>query len=122
MADNYLFYQHIIDVINLLSTAPVMFQEFIPAAFDVRLTVVNETMVAVRICSQQNSRLIDWRVDLLVPIDRMDVPESIIRPTLTLMNESGLDYGALDLRVTPQGENVFLEINRYCKYVCDKLT
>lgn len=94
-----------------VSLAPVMFQEFVPASFDIRLTVVGSRMFARRILSQRDKPRIDWRLDLLVQIEQMGVPESIAEPTYRLMAQLGLDYGAFDLRVTPTGEIYFFEVN-----------
>ena len=97
--------------INLVSLSPVIFQEFIPAAYDIRLTVVGKEQFAVKIDSQKGYPKIDWRLDLMTPMETMPVPESLFNKAEILMRRLGLDYGAIDLRVTPEGEIVFFEVN-----------
>lgn len=97
--------------LDSVSLAPVVFQEFIPAAFDIRMTVTGQKIFATKIHSQKGNPKVDWRVDLLVPMESIPVPGSVVEPTHRLMTQLGLEYGAIDLRMTPQGEIVFFEIN-----------
>jgi hypothetical protein len=40
-----------------------------------------------------------------------DLPAPTAEGLLALMRRLGLEYGAVDFRVTPEGEHVFLEVN-----------
>jgi glutathione synthase/RimK-type ligase-like ATP-grasp enzyme len=40
-----------------------------------------------------------------------DLPAEVGEKLLALMRRLGLEYGAIDLRLTPDGEYVFLEVN-----------
>jgi hypothetical protein len=110
-AETRLLDENALQKLDSVSLAPVIFQEFIPAAFDIRLTVAGRKIFATKIHSQEGKPKLDWRVDLLVPMESIPVPNSIVAPTHQLMAQLGLDYGALDLRVTPQGEIYFFEVN-----------
>jgi glutathione synthase/RimK-type ligase-like ATP-grasp enzyme len=39
------------------------------------------------------------------------LPDSVVAGLRRLMNTLGLVYGAIDLRLTPEGKYVFLEVN-----------
>jgi glutathione synthase/RimK-type ligase-like ATP-grasp enzyme len=92
--------------------APVIFQEFIPAAVDVRVTVVGDDLFAAAIRSQETRYPHDFRMDLeAAPIEPHVLPDDECRQLLALTASFGLVYGAIDLRLTPEGEYVFLEIN-----------
>src|SRR3546814_8596319 len=43
--------------------------------------------------------------------EKHDLPEPVSRKLLDLMDRLGLEYGAIDLRLTPGGDYVFFEVN-----------
>ena len=98
-------------MLDSVRLAPVIFQECIPAAYDLRVTIIGRELFAARIESQQSQSRLDWRWDHDVPIHQHELPTEIATRLLTLTRRLGLAYGALDLRVTPTGEHVFFEIN-----------
>jgi glutathione synthase/RimK-type ligase-like ATP-grasp enzyme len=56
----------------------------------------------------------DWRRDGVALIDAWKpytLPEPVRVRVLKLMDALGLNYGALDFIVTPEGRHVFLEVN-----------
>jgi glutathione synthase/RimK-type ligase-like ATP-grasp enzyme len=53
----------------------------------------------------------DVRMNLDVKYEPYELPEDIVASLKTLMQKLGLVYGAIDLRLTPDGQYVFLEIN-----------
>ncbi len=103
------------DALSLLDTvrlAPVIFQEYIPAAFDLRVTVVGTRVFPAAIHSQETDYPIDFRMSLgQARTEPATVPPALERRLLSLMERLGLEYGAIDLRRTPEGEYVFLEVN-----------
>src|SRR5262245_17789843 len=111
MAETRLLDATAMDKLDSVSLAPVIFQEFVPASFDIRLVVAGKKLFATKVISQKNRPKIDWRIDLLVPMEPIAVPDGVAEPTYKLMTQLGLDYGALDLRVTPKGEIYFFEVN-----------
>lgn len=99
------------DLIDTVSLAPVIFQQYIPAVADVRVTVVGDQMFAAEIKATEGGYDIDYRMDLdgasFEPTVLAAETEEGIR---RLMKKLGLVYGAIDLRRTKAGD-VFLEIN-----------
>lgn len=92
--------------------APVIFQEYIDAVYDIRVTVVGNNIFPAAIYSQETSYKVDCRMDIgRAQIEAVELPEEVNQKLLRLMNELDLTYGAIDLRLTPNNEYVFLEIN-----------
>jgi hypothetical protein len=90
----------------------VIFQELVPAVADVRITVVGARVFAMSIDSRGTSYDVDFRVDLQrARTGPLDLPTPVLDSVRALMDELGLVYGAIDMRLTPAGEFVFLEIN-----------
>ena len=92
--------------------APVIFQEYIKAVYDLRVTVVGDQIFPVAIHSQATSYKVDFRMNIVnARIEPTNLPTEIESKLLSFMNSLGLVYGAIDLRLTPKGQYVFLEIN-----------
>lgn len=91
--------------------APVIFQRFVPASLDLRVTIVDGDIFAAAITSEPEYAA-DYRPGLesatIVPYV---LPDEVSEALLRLMDSFGLKFGAVDMRVTPQGEHVFLEVN-----------
>ncbi|HVG60959.1 MAG TPA: MvdD family ATP-grasp ribosomal peptide maturase [Hyalangium sp.] len=98
-----------------LELCPMTFQERIPKALELRVTVVGDRVMAASIDSQARpGARHDWRREGLALIDAWQpytLPEPVSERVLRLMDALGLNYGALDFIVTPQGRHVFLEVN-----------
>ncbi len=92
--------------------APVIFQEFVEADLDIRVTVIGKTLLAAQIDATASDYPTDYRMVLdSAHITPHTLPLDVQAKLLRLMDELGLEYGAIDLRVTPAGEYVFLEVN-----------
>ncbi len=94
--------------------APVILQEYVPKAVEIRATVVAGAVFAAEIHSQQSpNTAVDWRHYDLANVRHAphDMPPLIERRCLRLVRELGLAFGAIDLVLTPSGQYVFLEIN-----------
>jgi MvdD family ATP-grasp ribosomal peptide maturase len=98
-----------------LRLCPMTFQEMIPKALELRVTVVGQSIFAASIDSQSSERATyDWRRDgvgLLKEWQPYELPEDIKTRLLQLMDFFGLNYGAVDFIVTPGGRHIFLEVN-----------
>ncbi|MEM1128996.1 MAG: MvdC/MvdD family ATP grasp protein [Pseudomonadota bacterium] len=97
--------------------APVIFQEYIPLELDIRVTVVGDDMFATAFRSEPA-----YEVDYRAGIGSADVfaytlPDDVRSRLQGLMAHFGLAYGAVDFRVTPEGEHVFFEVNPAGEYV-----
>ncbi len=92
--------------------APVIFQEYVPAVVDLRVTVVGREIFPAAIHSQESEYPVDFRMDMgNTRIEADDLPEDVSGKLLELMARLGIVYGAIDLRRTPDGRHVFLEVN-----------
>lgn len=106
-----------LELIESVRYAPVIFQRFVPADVDLRVTVVENEILAAAIHSQPEYRA-DYRLGLgsakVVPYQ---LPDDVAEKLLALMKAFDLNFGAIDLRVTPEGEHVFLEVNPAGEYL-----
>lgn len=98
-----------------LRYAPMVFQETVEKAVEVRAVVVGDEVFAAAIDPNRSERTtVDWRRDgAAVARDWMpyDLPDPVRRGLLNLVARFGLRYGAADFIVTPDGRHVFLEVN-----------
>jgi glutathione synthase/RimK-type ligase-like ATP-grasp enzyme len=95
-----------------VSVAPVIFQEYIEADVDLRITIVGDQVFPAAIKSQRSRYKVDFRMDM-TPVEIVEdrLPSDVVAGLRALMEHYGLQYGAIDMRRTPAGEHVFLEIN-----------
>lgn len=92
--------------------APVIFQSYIGATIDLRVTIVGEKVFPAALYSQQSAYPIDFRMDMVnTRIAQHQIPDGVKAKLQELMRKLGLVYGAIDMRLTPEGEYVFLEVN-----------
>jgi len=98
-----------------LRLSPMQFQELVPKAFDLRCTVVGTSVfTAVLDAPLLDDGCVDWRIDghaLANAWQPHVLPADVEKALLALLNRFGLNYGAIDMVVTPDGEYVFLEVN-----------
>lgn len=98
-----------------LRLCPMTFQETLAKKSELRVTIVGERVFTASIDSNQMERSkTDWRREGLALIARWqkaELPRDVERGLLGLMESLGLNYGAIDLVVTPEGRHVFLEVN-----------
>ena len=99
-------------LIDTLRVAPVIFQEYIEAEADLRITIVGDTCFPAAIFSQTAEYKADFRMEMdSMEIQVTELPEEITVGLRTFMDRLGLVYGAVDIRRTPSGEHIFLEVN-----------
>ncbi len=107
--------RHLLDD-DVLALCPAIYQEYIDKEYEIRVTVMGQQLVAVRIDSQATSAAVDWRYDTptigLPPIQPIDLPESIKEQCLKLCSEMGLVFACIDLIYSKTGQYVFLELNQ----------
>ncbi len=102
-----------LDSLDAVSELSCQFQEYIAKQYELRITVIGKQLFAARLYSQDDARTaIDSR-DMSAPIryEAATLPDEIHQRCLAFVHSYGLEYGALDLIVTPEGEYVFLENN-----------
>lgn len=95
-----------------VAIAPVIFQEYVDAESDIRVTVVGPRIFAAAIRTAPAAYTADYRMNLTsAQFTPVDLPARITAHIRALMDGLGLVYGALDFRRTAGGEYVFLEVN-----------
>ncbi|HJQ33737.1 MAG TPA: MvdC family ATP-grasp ribosomal peptide maturase [Pyrinomonadaceae bacterium] len=97
-----------------LRHSPMVFQELIPKARELRVAwVAGEAFAGALDASGTSRGQTDWR--RAAPGEcrwqKTELPAEVIRGLHALMSELGLVFGAVDLIYTPAGEHVFLEVN-----------
>ncbi len=104
-------------MLDAVRFAPVIFQAFVPAKLDLRVTVVDGEIFAASIAAQAQHE-VDYRSGLSTATVRpYTLPDDVADRLLALMKEMNVAFGAVDFRVTPEGEHVFLEINPAGEYL-----
>jgi glutathione synthase/RimK-type ligase-like ATP-grasp enzyme len=107
------------DLWKSIELAPCLFQEHVPKRFELRVTVVGDEVFAAEIDSQSDpATIIDWRRgDILNLKHRIHaLPEAIADLCRSLLRALGLNFGAIDIILTPDLRYVFLEINPNGQY------
>jgi MvdC family ATP-grasp ribosomal peptide maturase len=97
-----------------LRHSPMVFQELIPKAYELRVAWVAGDAFAGALDATGTSRgHTDWR--RAAPEEcrwqKAQLPREVASSLQVLMSELGLVFGAVDLICTPEGEHVFLEVN-----------
>lgn len=99
-------------LLDTLRCAPVIFQEYVPADADLRVTMVGPYMFVAAIRSARGGYEVDYRMDMPgASFESTTLPPPVDARLRALMARLGLRYGAIDLRRRPDGEHVFLEVN-----------
>ncbi len=105
------------DLENLegLRFCPMTFQEKISKALELRITIIGKQVFSAAVDSQVLQKAqYDWRrqgVALLDAWKPYTLPPDVEEKLLQLMSNFGLNYGAIDVIVTPDGRHIFLEVN-----------
>jgi len=101
--------------LSCLSLCPVTFQESLPKSLEIRATVVGHRVMSAAIDSIASERAThDWRRDgvrLLRDWQPYQLPLEVEEKILRLMDYFSLNYGAIDIILTPDEKHVFLELN-----------
>ncbi len=97
-----------------LRHSPMVFQELIPKAHELRVVcVAGEAFAGALDASSTSHGHTDWR--RAAPDEcrwqKAQLPAEVLNGLQVLMSELDLVFGAVDLICTPSGEHVFLEVN-----------
>ncbi len=98
------------------ASVPMIFQEEIRKAFDVRVTVVGNSVFATAIYSQEHPQTsVDWRVwdtlDFDLRHEAIKLPKYLEALCRQITGHFNLKYSAIDLVKADKGEYFFLELN-----------
>ena len=98
-----------------LRLCPATFQEMLPKSLEIRATVVGQRVMSAAVDSQVSTRAThDWRRDgvrMLQDWKPYQLPLEVEEKILRLMDYFSLNYGAVDIILTPDGKHIFLELN-----------
>jgi hypothetical protein len=99
---------------HLLQAVPGIYQELVPKAYELRVTIMGNHIFTARINSQETVHGdLDWRREYdslsMVP---WELPKAVSTKAQRLLRHLGLVFGCLDFIVTPDGRHIFLEVNQ----------
>jgi len=97
-----------------LKYAPTIFQNYVDKKLELRITIAGKQVFTCAIHSQDSPLTKDdWRhYDLeRVKHEIYSLPKDVEQKLLQCMKVWGLQFGAIDMILTPDDEYVFLEIN-----------
>jgi hypothetical protein len=100
-----------LEALHALPLSPAIFQEYIVGERDIRIVVIGEQCFGAEIHTSHGTNPVDWRDDFDNPWYPHQLPDSISKKCVELTHLLNLHYGAIDMRLTPDGEYVFFEIN-----------
>ncbi|MEH2459872.1 MvdD family ATP-grasp ribosomal peptide maturase [Nostoc sp.] len=104
-----------LDNLDGLRFCPMTFQEKIPKALELRTIIVGRRVLTAAVDSQALDKArYDWRKQGIALLDAWQLytlPQDVEDKLLKLMAEFGLNYGAIDIILTPDGRHIFLEVN-----------
>jgi hypothetical protein len=109
--ETHLLREEDLALLDSVRYTPVIFQRFVPAELDLRVTIVEDEIFSAAITSESRYSA-DYRPGLAsAKVVPNVLPPVVAERLLELMRIFDLKYGAIDFRVTPDGDYVFLEVN-----------
>jgi glutathione synthase/RimK-type ligase-like ATP-grasp enzyme len=92
---------------DALRICPTIFQEYVPGSRHLRVLCCGSRAYAVMIKTER----LDWRLDLDTPIMPVQLETNLERRLADVLERLGLRMGVADLKITPDGDPVWLELN-----------
>jgi glutathione synthase/RimK-type ligase-like ATP-grasp enzyme len=104
---------------RVLRQTPGIFQELVPKAYELRVTVIGHRVFAAKVLSQQTEKgKLDWRRSYdELQFEQTRLPPEIEDECRALLGALGLVFGCFDFIVTPNGDHVFLEVNEMGQFL-----
>ena len=101
------------EYLDAVALIPCQFQQYIDKQYELRITVIGDTVFAARINSQEDSRTqIDSRdMSAEISYSAYQLPNEIRERCLQFVRSYDLNFAAIDMIVTPNGDYIFLENN-----------
>ncbi|MDP2629100.1 MAG: hypothetical protein Q8P45_00140 [Candidatus Harrisonbacteria bacterium] len=106
--------KEILDRYDDISLSPLLAQQYVSKSIEIRVTIVGERIFACAIHSQDSEKTkVDWRKYDFSNVAHQPhrLPDKIEEKLRRLMKVWGLQFGAIDMILTPKNEYVFLEVN-----------
>jgi glutathione synthase/RimK-type ligase-like ATP-grasp enzyme len=97
------------EALAALPLAPAIFQEAVCGGRELRITLVGQETFAVEF--RPGASVVDGRCDLETEYRRHELPRVVERGLRALMGRLGLTYATVDMKLTDDGDYVFLELN-----------
>jgi hypothetical protein len=97
---------HHLDDDDVLRICPTIFQEYVPGSH-LRVLRCGRHTYAVQIETER----LDWRLDLDTPMFPVQLDAEVERQLGYVLERLGLRMGVADLKLTPAGDPVWLELN-----------
>jgi hypothetical protein len=97
-----------------LHVDPMIFQQLIEPAYELRVTVVGNEVFSAKIKAADNGPFRDWRyghIDDSFHAEPESLSKELEEKCIRLTHWFGLNFGAIDLIVDKEGQIWFLEIN-----------
>lgn len=97
-----------------LPYCPMIFQEMIPKAYELRIVYVDGAFFAGKINAAESERgKTDWRIatDIAFGWEPYELPDAVASSLAKMMRDMGLFFGAIDMIRHQDGRYVFLEVN-----------
>ena len=78
---------------------------------NLRITVIGDDLFAAAAALDDATYPVDIRFNAGIGYKPHVLPDDVVTSILRLMNCIGLEYGAIDMRLTAEGRYVFFEVN-----------
>jgi MvdD-like protein with pre-ATP grasp domain len=103
----------------LLKTSPGIYQELLPKAYELRVTMMGRRAFGAKVLSQETEAgKLDWRKAYTeLRMEPFDVSRDLAAACFRLLERLGIVFGCFDFIVTPAGETVFLEVNEMGQFL-----
>lgn len=90
-----------------LELAPTIFQRRVQGTRELRITAVGERLFA----AEYTTSFVDGRTDMAADYVAHELPPSVTRGLLSLLDQLSLPFATIDMRIDDHGEYHFLEAN-----------
>lgn len=100
-----------LDALDAVAYCPMIFQEYIEKAYELRIAYVDGLCFAGKLRSPDH--VTDWRTQSMgeVAWEPYELPVALQEKLCTLMQTAGLAFGLIDMICRPGGDYIFLEVN-----------
>jgi glutathione synthase/RimK-type ligase-like ATP-grasp enzyme len=90
-----------------MSLCPAIYQERVDGEAHLRVCCFGNAVYALVLHSQE----LDWRPNLDIPVERFNMPGDLTEKLQEVLRLLGLKMGIFDLKLSPDGEPWWLEVN-----------
>ncbi|RMG32251.1 MAG: hypothetical protein D6732_13605 [Methanobacteriota archaeon] len=110
-----------------IRVCPTIYQEYIEKQYELRITVIGDRVLAVKILSNNDqATMIDWRAAHIYGrspvVEKFSLPAEWEAMAKAWVNGMGLLFGAIDAIVNKDEQIVFLEVNPFGQFLwCEQL-